>query len=95
MKLVRVNLVYLELGFKSFHFSRLHILQVGYQPEQYEAIIGCLFYYSGVIFFKLDGTVPFAHTMWHIMVCLGTGYHSSAFVEMLNKNSRMLLHHEM
>ena len=58
----------------------------------YEVAVGGFFFLSGIIFFKLDGTLPFAHAIWHIFVFLGTYYHSRALVDLLIKNGNMFLH---
>jgi len=68
------------------------VCQVGYKPEFYQVALGGFFFLSGIIFFKLDGTLPFAHAIWHIFVFLGTYYHSTALVDLLIKNGNMLLH---
>ena len=38
-------------------------------------IIGGLFYTLGVIFFKLEGKMPYAHLVWHLFVMGGTACH--------------------
>ncbi|KAL5264190.1 hypothetical protein ACHWQZ_G005318 [Mnemiopsis leidyi] len=70
----------------------LMIHQVGYRPEFYDVAAGGFFFLSGIIFFKLDGTLPFAHAIWHIFVFLGTYYHSIALMELLAKNGNNFLH---
>ncbi|KAJ1096481.1 hypothetical protein NDU88_001621 [Pleurodeles waltl] len=40
-----------------------------------ELIIGGLFYCLGMVFFKSDGRIPFAHAIWHLFVAFGAGIH--------------------
>lgn len=41
----------------------------------HELAVGGVIYVSGVVFFKLDGVVPFAHAIWHLFVGLGASAH--------------------
>uniref|UniRef100_A0A667YJ07 Monocyte to macrophage differentiation-associated 2a n=1 Tax=Myripristis murdjan TaxID=586833 RepID=A0A667YJ07_9TELE len=40
-----------------------------------ELATGGVFYVVGVVFFKSDGLVPFAHAIWHLFVAIGAGIH--------------------
>ena len=37
--------------------------------------LGGLMFLSGVVFFKSDGLIPFAHAIWHCFVFLGATFH--------------------
>lgn len=41
----------------------------------WELKIGGAFYMVGLIFFKCDGVVPFAHAIWHLHVSVGASIH--------------------
>jgi len=43
-----------------------------------ELSVGGLCYIFGVIFFKADGRIPFAHAIWHCFVALGALFHLTA-----------------
>jgi len=60
--------VWLLLTFRVFMFQK--------DPSGvHELAIGGVIYVSGVVFFKCDGIIPFAHAIWHCFVFLGAISH--------------------
>ncbi|XP_017889068.1 monocyte to macrophage differentiation factor 2 isoform X1 [Ceratina calcarata] len=45
-----------------------------------ELKLGGLFYVLGLVFFKCDGRIPFAHAIWHLFVAVAAGYHYYAIL---------------
>lgn len=41
---------------------------------------GGLIYLLGICFFKADGSVPFAHAIWHLFVVMASGWHYYAIL---------------
>lgn len=41
----------------------------------WELVTGGVFYCLGMVFFKSDGRIPFAHAIWHLFVAFGAGTH--------------------
>lgn len=48
-----------------------------------ELILGGILYLIGIVFFKSDGSVPFAHAIWHLFVVLAAGVHYYAILSHL------------
>ncbi|XP_023013698.1 monocyte to macrophage differentiation factor isoform X2 [Leptinotarsa decemlineata] len=48
-----------------------------------ELSMGGLLYLLGIIFFKCDGVLPFAHAIWHLFVVLAAYFHYSAILDYL------------
>lgn len=49
----------------------------------YELTLGGVVYMAGVVFFKCDGLIPFAHAIWHTFVIIGAIVHFSAVCKYL------------
>lgn len=52
-------------------------------PAMNELKLGGILYLIGVLFFKLDGKIPFAHAIWHIFVALAASVHYVAILQNL------------
>jgi monocyte to macrophage differentiation protein len=51
-----------------------------------ELATGGVLYVIGVLFFKSDGTIPFAHAIWHLFVSFGASLHYYAIFKYLINN---------
>ncbi|XP_072506585.1 monocyte to macrophage differentiation factor 2 [Notamacropus eugenii] len=69
-KLVEL-LCYVVMGF----FPALVILSMPNTDGIWELMTGGVFYCFGMVFFKSDGRIPFAHAIWHLFVAFGAGTH--------------------
>jgi len=67
------------------------IAQVGFVPELYDIGMGGACFLFGILFFKSDGKLPFAHAIWHLFVFGGTFYHSVAFIALLERRKAWLI----
>ncbi|XP_064178624.1 monocyte to macrophage differentiation factor 2-like isoform X4 [Anguilla rostrata] len=56
-------------------FPALVILSMADRDGLFELIVGGMFYCLGMVFFKSDGLIPFAHAIWHLFVAIGAGIH--------------------
>uniref|UniRef100_H0ZBK5 Monocyte to macrophage differentiation associated 2 n=1 Tax=Taeniopygia guttata TaxID=59729 RepID=H0ZBK5_TAEGU len=62
---------YVIMGF----FPALVILSMPNRDGLLELVAGGFFYCLGMVFFKSDGRIPFAHAIWHLFVAIGAGIH--------------------
>uniref|UniRef100_A0A4W2E736 Ras-associating and dilute domain-containing protein n=1 Tax=Bos indicus x Bos taurus TaxID=30522 RepID=A0A4W2E736_BOBOX len=69
-KLVEL-LCYVIMGF----FPALVVLSMPNTEGIWELVTGGVFYCLGMVFFKSDGRIPFAHAIWHLFVAFGAGTH--------------------
>ncbi|XP_052375036.1 monocyte to macrophage differentiation factor-like isoform X3 [Oncorhynchus keta] len=73
---------YLTMGF----FPALVVTSMNNTDGLYELACGGLIYCLGVIFFKSDGVIPFAHAIWHVFVALAAAVHYYAIWKYLYRS---------
>ncbi|XP_053936318.1 monocyte to macrophage differentiation factor 2 isoform X2 [Cuculus canorus] len=76
---------YVIMGF----FPALVILSMPNRDGLPELVAGGLSYCLGMVFFKSDGRIPFAHAIWHLFVAIGAGIHYYAIWRYLYRPSAM------
>ncbi|MGH0163251.1 UNVERIFIED_CONTAM: hypothetical protein FKN15_064738 [Acipenser sinensis] len=80
-KLVEL-LFYLTMGFS----PALVVMSMNNTEGLQELAWGGFLYCLGVIFFKSDGIIPFAHAIWHVFVALAAAVHYYAIWKYLYKS---------
>ncbi|XP_062846966.1 monocyte to macrophage differentiation factor isoform X2 [Trichomycterus rosablanca] len=74
---------YLMMGFS----PALVITSMTNTDGVHELAFGGLIYCLGVVFFKSDGVIPFAHAIWHVFVALAAAVHYYAIWKYLYRSS--------
>ncbi|XP_054614586.1 monocyte to macrophage differentiation factor isoform X2 [Dunckerocampus dactyliophorus] len=74
---------YLTMGF----FPASVVTSMNNTEGLHELACGGLIYCLGVVFFKSDGVIPFAHAIWHVFVALAAAVHYYAIWKYLFKPS--------
>ncbi|XP_056096551.1 monocyte to macrophage differentiation factor isoform X1 [Rhinichthys klamathensis goyatoka] len=73
---------YLTMGF----FPALVVTSMSNTDGLYELAFGGFVYCLGVVFFKSDGVIPFAHAIWHVFVALAAAIHYYAIWKYLYRS---------
>uniref|UniRef100_A0A8B9UWT9 Uncharacterized protein n=1 Tax=Anas zonorhyncha TaxID=75864 RepID=A0A8B9UWT9_9AVES len=76
---------YVIMGF----FPAVVILSMPNRDGLPELVAGGLSYCLGMVFFKSDGRIPFAHAIWHLFVAIGAGIHYYAIWRYLYRPSTL------
>lgn len=58
-----------------------------------EVAWGGLIYCLGVVFFKSDGVIPFAHAIWHVFVATAAAVHYYAIWKYLYRSPADIIRH--
>ncbi|TSX99873.1 Monocyte to macrophage differentiation factor [Bagarius yarrelli] len=74
---------YLTMGFS----PALVVTSMTNTEGVYELAFGGVIYCMGVVFFKSDGVIPFAHAIWHVFVTLAAAVHYYAIWKYLYRSS--------
>ncbi|XP_076275295.1 monocyte to macrophage differentiation factor 2 [Rhynchophorus ferrugineus] len=61
----------------------LPIISEHYFLGMMELTLGGILYVTGVVFFKCDGVIPFAHAIWHLFVATAAYFHYYAILNYL------------
>ncbi|CAG9767227.1 unnamed protein product [Ceutorhynchus assimilis] len=61
----------------------LPIISEHYFMGMMELTLGGILYVLGVVFFKCDGVIPFAHAIWHLFVAMAAYAHYYAIINYL------------
>nr|XP_034963999.1 monocyte to macrophage differentiation factor [Zootoca vivipara] len=80
---------YLAMGFS----PALVVTSMNNTDGLQELAWGGLIYCMGVIFFKSDGIIPFAHAIWHLFVATAAAVHYYAIWKYLYKSPAEIIRH--
>ncbi|XP_023615362.1 monocyte to macrophage differentiation factor isoform X1 [Myotis lucifugus] len=87
-KLVEL-LCYLTMGFS----PALVVTSMNNTEGLHELACGGLIYCLGVVFFKSDGIIPFAHAIWHLFVATAAAVHYYAIWKYLYRSPTDFVRH--
>ncbi|XP_036196404.1 monocyte to macrophage differentiation factor isoform X3 [Myotis myotis] len=87
-KLVEL-LFYLTMGFS----PALVVTSMNNTEGLHELACGGLIYCLGVVFFKSDGIIPFAHAIWHLFVATAAAVHYYAIWKYLYRSPTDFVRH--
>lgn len=80
---------YLAMGFS----PALVVTSMSNTEGLEEVAWGGLIYCLGVVFFKSDGVIPFAHAIWHVFVATAAAVHYYAIWKYLYRSPADIIRH--